>query len=230
MARCQRRRFQEASRLASQAQEIEKRLEAGDVDFLVNKMGAQKAKQLFEDYLIKEMEYEALPEHEKSALQIKQENDALKRQIDAIRKRDSEAEKNSYLETAHKEIDDQVADALSKLGRKPTPRVVLRIVDDMIARLGSNESGGWDADTAAKSAISSIHQDIADYLGGLTAQEIVQVVPPEVLKLIRQHEVAQVMDTRSKVRTKAPGAAGTTRPKSRGFEAAFKDLEKRFTR
>lgn len=222
------RRFQEANRLANQSQEVLKKLEQGDIGFLVEKLGAQKAKDLFEQYLINDMEHEALPEAEKRARRLEGENKKLLSEKQQFEQWKAEQEKGSYLEKAHKEIDDSIAEALTKLGRKPTPRVVLRIVDDMIARMG-DDSEGWDADTAAKAAIGSIHRDITDYLSDMPAAELVKILPESVLKTIRQHEVAQVMDKKSTIRVKAE-KQGQAPVKKKTIADAFKDIETRFAR
>lgn len=223
------RRFQEANKMASESKEIMSRLESGDVKWLADKLGGQKAKELFEDYLIQQMEFDALPDSEKRARQLESKLSAAERQLKDRDDADKEREKQSWMQKAHDDIDREVSEALKKLGRTPNPRLVIRIVDEMIAR-ANDEAEGWNVDEAAQFAVKGIHQDITDYLGDMPASELVKILPQSVMKAIREHEVNQVLDQRSAKRTKAPEKAGGDRPSKVGIADKFKELEKRFMR
>lgn len=223
------RRYQEAAQMSKQSKEVIENLESGNVKWLVDKLGPQKAKDLFEQFLIEDMEYEALPESEKRAREAEKKLQAYEEQEKARKAEDEDRRKVAFLERAHEEIDEQVAAALEKVGRKPSPRLVLRIVDDMIAGLGGDESGQWDADKAAHKAIQSVHQDIVEFLRDVPASELVKLLPEPVLKSIRQHEVNQVMGEKSQTRVKAERPAVHSQ-KKKTIAEAFNDINKRFTR
>jgi hypothetical protein len=176
------------------------------------------------------MEYDALDPAEKKAREAERRAADLEKKLKEKDEQEANRLKEQELEKAHAEVDEQVSEALKKIGKKATPRLVVRVVDDMIADMTSG-SESWDAEKASKRAIKSVHQDIQEFLGGMTAQEAIQVLPPQLLKAIREHEVSQVMDQKSKVRVKPERTEQSQQaPKNRTIVDAFKNIEKRFGR
>lgn len=225
------KRFQEASKIYQESKPVVDALERGDIKFLVGKLGPDKAKQLFEDYLVEQMEYESLHPSEKKAIEAERRAKALEEQLEARKKQDADNEQKQKLTKAHEEVDTQVSDALKKIGKKPTPRLVVRIVDEMISDMTTG-SDNFDADKASQKAIRSVHQDISEFLSDMSASDAIQILPPQLLKAIREHEVNQVMGEKSKIRVKPEakpqGSTASSKPKS--ITEAFKTIEKRFAR
>lgn len=221
------KRFQEAAQQAKQANEILSALESGDIKFIEKKLGKAKAKELFENYLIEDMEYEQLSPAEKRALELENENKSLKQQQEEAKKRAQDYEKQQHYEKAQKEIDDEMHQALSELGMKPTPRLAVRIVDEMIARLeGKNEA--ITAKDASAKAIAGLKQDIAEILPTLSLEQLKQVIPQSVIDQLRQSEVDRVLGERSQRRTKPVQRAEPKPSKPVGVDDYFKKLEQKF--
>lgn len=217
------KRLQEAGRMKTEAQkereqaqkqakEIDERLAKGDVKWLESKIGKKAAKELFEAYLIDEMEYEQLPESEKRARAAEGRLKAIEgeRQQEAAKH-----EKQAHLERvqkAHDELDGEISEALQDLGKgKPTPRLVLRILDEIEA--GVNAGGRKIPISEAKEkAIKSIGRDIAEYLPLLPIDELVKLLPKGVKDALRSHEVSQVLGDKQNRRVRVNEATMTRKP------------------
>lgn len=225
------KRFQEASKIHQESKPVIEALEKGDIKFLVNKLGPDRAKQLFEDYLVEQMEYESLSPIEKKAIEAERRAKQLEEQLEARKKQDAEAEQKEKLTKAHDEVDAQVSEALKKIGKKPTPRLVVRIVDEMISDMTTGNDT-FDADKASAKAIRSVHQDISEFLSDMSAADAIQILPPQLLKAIREYEVQQVMGEKSKIRVKpeAKPQSNTASNKAKSITEAFKSIEQRFAR
>ncbi len=199
-------RYNEAQRLAAESKEkttrleqIEKALEAGDIKFLVDKLGREKAKELMENHLISEMEYQNLSPAEKRALQLEEENKRLKQRDEDAKKEHEKRQQAEADKKAFDEVTAEIKDTLAGLGRKPTPRMALRVVDEMlIAREG--KKGAISAKDASQRAISRIHGDITEYLPGLSIEELRKVIPQSVIDQLREDEVKRVTGDLSRKR------------------------------
>lgn len=221
------KRFQEAAELAKQAKAITDAVEKGDVAFLEKKLGKQKTKELFEDYLIKDMEYQALSPAEKRALELEHENKSLKERQQAADKQRQEAEQSKFMEKAHQDLDQEVHEALGDLGVKPTPRLALRVVDQMIAAMESGKETATAKDLS-KRALESIHQDIAEYLPHLTPEQLIKLIPQKVRDALREYELNRVMGEKSQRRNRSsdrPKQVANGKPV--GVDEWFNKIEQR---
>jgi len=202
------KRFQEAKRLHDEAskvressQSVEAALAKGDLSYLVNKLGPQKAKEVFENFLIEQMEYDQLPPAEKRARE-------LQRRLD-----DNEAERKAETEDRTKEaralatqkamadLDADISEALKADGKKPTPRLVLRILDELEAPVNARGQK-ITASQAKEKAIEGIHRDIGEYLPGVPVDVLIKILPKEVLQKLREYEVEQVLGDTQKRRVR----------------------------
>lgn len=230
------RRFEEAKRIkdtlpdeVKTARGIQSALERGDLSFLSKQLGREKAKQLMEDYLIQEMEEESLKRENPGEFRARELEKKLKEKEQKEAEDKKKAEEKALEEArtkAHEDLDKEVGEALEKLGRKPTPRLVIRIIDEMIARLDSKEKD-IPASEAAEYALKGIYADISEYLPQLETEELVKVLPPEVIERIRKHQVEQVLGEKSQRRTKPSSSAQKTEKKV-GVDDWFKNLDKKF--
>lgn len=199
-------RYNDAQRIASEAREktarleqIESALEKGDIKFLVEKLGREKANELFENHLIAEMEYKQLSPEAKRALELEEENRRLKKSQEDKDAAEKQRQKDLVAKEAHAQLDREIKETLAGLGRKPTPRMALRVVDEMIiAREGKKEISAKDA---ASRAMKRIHGDITEYLPGLSTEELRQIIPQSVIDQLREDEVKR---TQSELGQKRP--------------------------
>lgn len=202
MAQDSQRRYQEAQKMAAQAQAVNQALEKGDVRFLVQKLGPEKARAVFEDYLIQQLEFDNLPEAEKRAKLLERENQKLKSAAEKAREAQDRERYQGVVEKAHAELDQEIAQALSDAGGKPTPRLVIRILDEIEARISAKDTRISAAD-AKKKAVAGIYQDIAEYLPLLSADELLNIIPKDVVEKLNQRQVEQVLGEKQAKRVSA---------------------------
>lgn len=226
------KRFQEAAAKEREAQAVMQAIENGDVKFLEKKLGKEKTKEIFESYLIADLEEAELREKnpgEYRARQLEAENKALKQAQEAEKKALEEQKRQETLQKIHQELDQEVHDALSGLGKKPTPRLAVRVVDEMIARLEA-KSQKISAKDASHIAIKGIHEDIKEYLPGLEVSDLLQVIPPEVIDRIRRHEVERVTGELGKRRVKPSTEQTPKKDRPSSIDDFFKFKEKKYSR
>jgi len=223
------KRFQEAAAQAKQAQQIMQALESGDLKFIESKLGKAKAKALFEDYLIQDMEYEQLSPAEKRAMQLEQENKSLKQRQEEAEKASKEAEYKKHLERAHDDLNNEVHQALQGLGAKPTPRLAVRVVDEMIARMEAGKEA-IPAAEASKRALAGIKQDIAEYLPTLPIDDLVKLLPQKTMDALREYEVKRVIGDKSRRRSAPTETRQPRQSKPVGVDEWFNKIEQRFNK
>ena len=166
-----------------------------------------------EQLLLEKIKWEELTPEQREFEETKRERDRLKAEREAEQ---AEAKKRSQAEAsakAAKEIDDEVTAALKELGRKPTPRLIARIAETLIAEHERQlapllkQFGNIDAipdsefqavkNLPASEAVGRVHKeylsDIAEYLGALPIDEVRKVLPKQVLDGLRESEVKAVL-------------------------------------
>lgn len=187
-------KFQQAASLAkkySAYEQMEKAIQSGKIEPLIEKLGHDKFRQFAENYLIDYLEYEQLPPDKKEALQYRRELESAQKQLQDIEASKREAETSQYRAQALSEIDQEISDVLKNAGKKPTPFLVARIAEQMLASLQSREDA--DPRTVAKSAyqraVKTLENDVTEYLGNLTVDDARKVLPKELLDALRRSEV-----------------------------------------
>lgn len=227
-------RFNDAKKLAdesrdktSRLEQIEQALEKGDIKFLIDKLGRDKANELFENHLISEMEYKQLSPAERRAIELEEENKQLRKKDEDAAKAAEADRKAAIAKQAHAQLDSEIKETLAGLGRKPTPRMALRVVDEMIiAREGKKEISAKDA---AGRALKRIHGDITEYLPGLSIDELRQVIPQTVIDQLREDEVKRVTSDLGQKRParKQDGTFTKGQPKPANIDDWFEQKQKR---
>lgn len=190
-------KFQQAASLAkkySAYEQMEKAIQSGQIGPLVEKLGHDKFREFAENYLIDYLEYQQLPREKKEALQYRRELEAAQRQLQEIEQGKRDAEIQQHRAQALQEIDTEIAEVLKNAGKKPTPYLVARIAEQMLASLQSRDD--VDPRTVAKSAYSravkSLENDVSEYLGNLTVDDARKVLPKQLLDALRKSEVELV--------------------------------------
>lgn len=222
------KKFQEAAEKEKQAGQIMQALESGDLNFIVSKLGPQKARALMEDYLIEQIQYENLPEAERRAIDAERRLKQFEQERQQEQQRLQQQEQERVMAQAHAELDREVGEALKELGRKPTPRLVIRIVDEMIARMDAKDQR-ITAKDAVKYAQKGILTDLSEYLPQLSDEELFQTIPKEVWERMRKHDVNRVTQASTQRRPKSSGnQPKNTKPKRIGMDDYFKQLDAKF--
>lgn len=216
------RRYQEASQKLTEAQKVDQALANGDTKFLVEKLGPEKARKIFEDYLIEQMQYEQLPPAEKALRSERQKREALEKQIADSQQEQQQAERERVSQAAYEDLDREVGDALKAVGKQATPRLALRILDHIEA--GIRAGAVVPASKAYEFAVQGIKEDIGHYMTDMPIEEAAKIIPKEFLDRLMSHQVNQVLDKKQAKRSPAPRAQESEAPKS--INDWFKEKEK----
>ncbi len=221
------KRFQEASQKEKRAQPVLDALEKKEFKKLLEHVPKGDFRKFAEDFLLEEIEYDELPEYEKRRMAAERERDDAKAEL---KRRDDEANKQGHqklMQDAALDVDTEITAVLQQLGTNPTPYIVARILDEMIAR---HEADGerLPAAKAAERAQVRLQQEMESYLNDLPDDEIVKRISPQKLDSIRKHLLAQVGMQQPK-RNQAPASQrtrDTSKPTS--IDGAFAEMEARF--
>jgi hypothetical protein len=218
-------RLQEAADMKKKTEALLGGLSKGDREQMAKVLGGkEKLKEWAENYLWEEYSYEKLTDEEKEFRSLKEENKSLKQRQEDEKKRQEDAEFSALEERAAEELDVEISEALKALGRRPTPRLVLRVIDEIQARLEvkDHRMGGKDA---LDKAVKGIHGDLVEFLSDMPVEEAVKVLPKKLLDGIRRYEVSQVIEDSSRQRAK-PSGNPTAKPAKRvGIDDWFKNRD-----
>src|SRR5690606_36887356 len=110
----------------------------GDPSDLVSLVGLEAAEEFAEAVLQSRVEWDELSEEEKELHRLRRENQGYKSKEEQAAER-AAAERRQQLETqAVQQVETEIAEILSKAGKKSTPRQVARAVEYMLAQLDSS--------------------------------------------------------------------------------------------
>lgn len=186
-------KFQEASKLMKEVE-----------SFRSNPFAALKesgaTKQQIADFAAKileeQLQYDGLSESEKRALQLEEENKSYKQKLEEQEKARTEYEQKIAEQRAVQEIDTQLEKVLSNLGRKPTPKLVARIAEQMLAHLDSTDGQETlDAQGALERADHYFQQELEDYYESVSAEDLWSNIPEKAQKGIKKFLVQQAKES-----------------------------------
>lgn len=224
------RRYEEAARLRAETKKVEEALEQGDISFLVKKMGPDKARHVMESYLIEQMEYDELPPTEKELRAERKRREELEATL-ADRDKDATSQREQEMSAkAYQDLDVEVSEALKTVGKRASPRMALRIIEEIEAR-GLNDRGERiSAGEALGYADASMRQDVLAFVEDLSAEEAMKVLPKAFIDRLMKHRVGEVVDMRGQ-RREAPQAQGKeSQPKKRSIDDAYAELDQKFSK
>lgn len=189
-------KWQQAAQMAkkySQYEQLEKAIQSGNMNVLIDKLGHDKFRSFAENYLIDYLEYQQLPPEKKEALEYRRRAEELQARLEEQEASKKEAEKAQVQAQALAEIDNEISEVLKNFNRKPTPYLVARIAEQMLASLQSRDV---DPRTIAKSAyeraVKSLDNDVGEYLSNMSVDEARRVLPKQLLDALRKSEVELV--------------------------------------
>jgi len=227
-------KFKSASKIQKEYEPLLKNLKSGDkkqqIQTLKDLMGNNDSLlDIAQDLLLEQIEYNSLSESEKEALELKRENASLKEFKEKQEADRQEAEQQRALYRAQQEINGEISDVLKTLGSKPTPRLVKRVAEEMLAHLDS-KGGRMKAADAMQRAVSGIETDIAEYLGNLPADKLRQVLPKKVIESLRKANIEDVTTMRGNRVGKKPLQSRSNSRDRVTTDDYFSKLEKKFGR
>lgn len=226
------RRFQEAAKLKSQFEGVAKTFDEfkqGKLDKLLEFVPEDQARQWMENYLIKYIEHQQLPEGDRRALKLEADLKVKEAELKKLTDKATEGERAQAESQAFKEIDEEISEAVKTIGRKATPRLIARIAEDMLANLDATGSK-LSAKDAVTRSLRDVHNDIAEYLPTLPIEELRKILPKQVLDGLRKADVDEVMsqDPMQRSRQKTEPTKLIRKDEKRGStEDIFKNLEKK---
>ena len=184
-----------------------------------------------ESLLLEKIRWESLSEEQQEALRAKMELEDYKRRDEDRQKAEAEAERQRISQQAIQEIDQDIADALKSIGRKPTPRLIARIAENLIAHL--DKSGER---VSAKQILgrvqSEYREDLREYLTHMTPEQLREFLPKELLDGLRKADVEKVLASdpaRSKRRIVSTEAQPGVKPrKAMSWDEVFAEKDKRW--
>lgn len=187
--------------------------------------------ELAESLLLEKLRYEDMTDEQREALHAKIELAELKEEKEGRDKSEKDRQLADIQAKAVREIDEDIFDALKSTGRKPTPRLIARIAENLMAHL--NKGGER---VSAKDILGSVQKeyvsDISEYLSQMTPHELRQVLPKDVLDALRQADVDQARSSdpaRSKRRIVPGEPHEGFKPKKRmSSDDYFAQLDKKY--
>lgn len=187
------KKFSQAAEMRKAVENFMENLQQGqDYDRLVQIMGEQRAIEWAEKLLLKKLEYDEMTPEQKRIFELEQRTKSFE---EMEKKRKAEEENHQRMAArnqAVQEIDTEIGEALQSLGRRPTPRLVARIAEQMLASLSSQDGKRMPANEAMKRVLSEYQQDHAEYFNELSVEEALKVLPKKLLDGIRKAQVEAI--------------------------------------
>jgi hypothetical protein len=222
------KRFQEAAAKEKQVADLLRRAQSGDLSWLKGIVPDEKMREYAQQELLQYIEYESLPDHEKELRSERSRREQLEKSLKEREQAEQAEKEKALMSRAYQEIDQDITGVLKDLGKKPTPRLVRRIAEEMLATLETEDAKPITAKDAFARARHGITQDVQEYLQEVDAAELVKLLPKQKLDAIRQQFVEGVIPASIKPRSIAPSDSAKTGKRVRASsDDFFNKLEKR---
>lgn len=209
---------------------IEEAFNSGKFDVLLNRIPKDKLQEMAEDIVWEKMQYEQLSPEEKRIKELEAKV-SEREKADKEAKEEAEKERQATLNAqAVRYIDEQISNTFKDLGVKPTPRLVARMAQHMLAALDT-EGSLLDGKSAYTRSRYDLRQDVPEYLSSLDTKELLDVLPKEVVNAIRKHSVDEVVSQARPARQNKDDNFKTTNRKSKlkmSTDDFFKKMDEQF--
>lgn len=190
------KKWQEASELMKKAKPVLDKLQTGDLSFVLETLPKDQVRKFAEDFLLEQLEWDSLTPEQKEHRELKRFKEETEQAKKAEKERlEQEAKAHEAAQWAEK-LDAEIADAITSSGRKVTPRTVKRMAENMLALLESQPTNDFkpvSAKDAFGSVIKELETDVTEYLGSLSAEQLAQVLPKQMLNELRKMDVDRAM-------------------------------------
>lgn len=159
-------------------------------------------RKLAEEYLTQAIEEDMLPESERELKRVRLERDELERQYKEEMERREQEQMQGAIQQAQQEISSQIIDALSNSSLPKSPDVVKRIANYMLIA----EQKGINVNP--KQVIPLVEEDFrnlnASILKSLDPTKRISYIGEDLLKQIRQDDLARLKTTQSQASQSTP--------------------------
>lgn len=186
------KKFQEAANLQKQVSQLLDRARGGDLSWLKDLVPEDVRRQFAQQELLEHIEYEQLSDEAKALRKAEMERERLKQELEQERSEKTKREHEALMARAYQEIDAEISTTLKELGRKPTPRLIRRIAEQMYANLQEEGAEPLPAKAAYQRAAKGIEQDLSEWLEHASVEEVLKSMPKAKLDAIRKSFVEQV--------------------------------------
>lgn len=228
------KRLREAAEIRQKVDGVIGALQSGDHNKLIGLLGKQEAIKLANDLLVEQIEYEELPEHEKTIRQLTKEKEEAERILkEQEAERTTAREKQENLEAAQK-LESEIVGVIQESGVKPTKRIIARMAEIMEAHY-LQTSQPLSAVKAFEYVVEDQHKDFIDYAGGLSKDQIKALkkqLPKSLLDVFREDDVDQILSQASLGQGRAEVERLPTKkekPKRMSSDAWFAQMEKKLS-
>lgn len=168
-------------------------------------------RQLAEEYLTQAIEEDMLPENEKELRRVRQEKEELERQYKEELTRREQEQMNIAIQQAQQEISNSIIDALESSSLPKSPEVVKRIANYMLIA----EQKGINVNP--KQVIPLVEEDFrnlnAQILKSLDPSKRISYIGEDLLKQIRQDDLARLKTSQSQSSQSVPKSKQPTNKK-----------------
>jgi hypothetical protein len=222
------KRFQEAAAKEKQVAELIRRAQQGDLGWLKGIVPDEQIRKFAEQELLAHLEFESLSDTEKDLRKERSERERLARQLEEHESAKKQQEQQALMSRAFSEIDADITATLKEYGKKPTPRLVRRIAEEMLANLQQEDAKPLPAKDALTRAKRGIEADLQEWLSEASEDELIKALPKTKLDAIRRHLIGGLQPASVKPRVVVDGESRSSGKKVRASsDAFFKNMEKR---
>jgi hypothetical protein len=168
-------------------------------------------RKLAEEYLTQAIEEDMMPESERELKRVRLERDELERQYKEEMERREQEQMQGAIQQAQQEISSQIIDALSSSSLPKSPDVVKRIANYMLIA----EQKGINVNP--KQVIPLVEEDFknlnASILKSLDPTKRISYIGEDLLKQIRQDDLARLKTSQSQASQSTPKPRQSTNKK-----------------
>ena len=179
--------------------------------FELLKRAGYDPRQLAEEYLTQAIEEDMLPENEKELRKVRQEKEELERQYKEELTRREQEQMDVAIQQAQQEISNNIIDALENSSLPKSPEVVKRIANYMLIA----EQKGINVNP--KQVIPLVEEDFrnlnAQILKSLDPTKRISYIGEDLLKQIRQDDLARLKTSQSQASQSVPKSKQPTNKK-----------------
>lgn len=182
------KRFKEASDLRKDVDGIFNDLRSGNHKRLVDILGHDQAVALSESMLNEHVRYLEMPEDQRARMKAEQERDQYKSAAQKREEQFQEMQMQQLQAQAAYQVDAEIAETIKGMGRKPTPRLVYRLADQMIAAI-DHDGDKVDAKTALSRALRDTESDVMEFLEHLPDEDVTKYLPQRIIDAVLKQSV-----------------------------------------
>lgn len=224
------KKWQEAAQKQKAVDQFVARLKSGDMDFLDEIVGDEQSRKWAEKKLSRWVELQEMSPEARENLQLKSRLAAEEKDKAERTERETHLAHQRGVEHATQEIDGEVSSHFNSIGKKPTPRLLARMAEYMLASL-ERDGPRMSASDAYKQVVGEIPKDFTEFLGHLDPEEARKLLPKSLLEAWRRRDIdeAKAKDPFSGTRSAQDQPRGPSKSQNRRMttDDFFSRLEKR---